>query len=115
MGASPGYPDTRHDFAVHRGDFMIKILRKAGISSSMLYTAGMASIGLSIASWVTSRNLESKGIARADRWGIFIGQWAPTFFALGNAMRLEEEMGDTRPSEKVEEMKSQAKEKMPMG
>jgi hypothetical protein len=93
---------------------MIRIMRKAGISSSMLYTAGVASIGLSIASWFTSRNLESKGIARADRWGIFVGQWAPTFFALGNAMRLEEEMGETRPSEKVENMKARAKEKMPV-
>ena len=95
------------------GIFVITILRRVGISSSMLYTAGLASIGLSIASWFTSRNLESKGIARADRWGIFVGQWAPTFFALGNAMRLEEEMGETRPHERVEEMKSRAKEKMP--
>ena len=93
---------------------MIKIMRKAGISSSMLYTAGLASIGLSVASWFTSRNIESKGIARADRWGIFIGQWAPTFFALGNAMRMEEEMGETRPSEKVEQMKAGAREKMPV-
>ena len=22
-----------------------------------------------------------------DRWGIFIGNWAPTFFGLGNALR----------------------------
>ena len=93
---------------------MIKIMRKAGISSSMLYTAGLASIGLSVASWFTSRNIESKGIARADRWGIFVGQWAPTFFALGNAMRMEEEMGDTRPSEKVEQMKATVREKMPV-
>lgn len=93
---------------------MIKMLRKAGISSSMLYSAGLASIGLSIASWWTSRNVESKGLARADRWGIFIGQWAPTFFALGNAMRMEEEMGDTQPSERVEDMKRQAREKMPV-
>lgn len=93
---------------------MITMMRKAGISSSMLYTAGLASIGLSVASWFTSRNLESKGIARADRWGIFVGQWAPTFFALGNAMRMEEEMGQTRPSEKVERMKAGAREKMPV-
>jgi hypothetical protein len=87
-------------------------MRKAGISSSMLYSAGLASIGLSVASWFTSRNIESKGIARADRWGIFVGQWAPTFFALGNAMRMKEEMGETRPSEKVEQMKASVREKM---
>jgi hypothetical protein len=113
IGARLGYPDTKRDFAAHWGDFAIKVLRRAGISSSMCYTAGLASIGLSIASWFTSRNLESKGIARADRWGIFVGQWAPTFFALGNAMRMEEEMAETRPSERVEEMKARAREKMP--
>jgi hypothetical protein len=93
---------------------VIKMLRKAGISSSMLYTAGLASIGLSIASWWTSRNLESRGLARADRWGIFVGQWAPTFFALGNAMRMEEEMGETRPAERIEDMKHRIKERTPV-
>jgi hypothetical protein len=97
------------------GISMIKIMRKAGITSPMLYTAGMASIGLSVASWWMSRNVESAGLDRADRWGIFVGQWAPTFFALGNAMRMEEEMGEAQPYEKVERMKARAKEKMPVG
>jgi hypothetical protein len=91
------------------------MMRKAGITSSMLYTAGFVSIGMSVASWWTSRNIESAGIDRADRWGIFVGQWAPTFFALANGMRMEEEMGETRPSEKMEQMKARAKEKMPVG
>jgi hypothetical protein len=30
---------------------------------------------------------ESAGTDRADRWGIFVGHWAPTFFGLGNALR----------------------------
>ncbi|WP_199810092.1 hypothetical protein [Streptomyces vinaceus] len=29
---------------------------------------------------------EAAGTARADRWGIFVGEWAPTFFALGLAL-----------------------------
>lgn len=94
---------------------MIQLLRKAGISSSMLYAAGFASIGMSVAAWYTSRNVESNGIARADRWGIFVGTWAPTFFALGNAMRMEEEMGATEPAAKVKEMKEKARDKMPVG
>jgi hypothetical protein len=94
---------------------MIKIMRKMGITSPMMYTAGLVSIGLSVASWWTSRNVESAGIDRADRWGIFVGQWAPTFFALGNAMRMEEEMGEVTPSEKVEKIKARAREKMPVG
>jgi hypothetical protein len=94
---------------------MIGMMRKVGITSPMLYGAGMASIGLSVASWFTSRNIESAGLARADRWGIFVGQWAPTLFALGNAMRLEEEMGEVEPHEKVQRAKERAREAMPTG
>lgn len=34
--------------------------------------------------------LEHAGLDRADRWGIFIGQWAPTLMAMGVALRIEE-------------------------
>ncbi|MFD0891122.1 hypothetical protein ACFQ08_41790 [Streptosporangium algeriense] len=69
------------------------MLRKLGVKSSTMYAAGFASIGLSFASWLTSQSVEQAGVDRADRWGIFIGQWAPTFFALGVALRIEETHG----------------------
>ncbi|MFI9589959.1 hypothetical protein [Nonomuraea sp. NPDC052265] len=61
-----------------------------GIKSGHMYAAGLASIGLSFASWMISKNQEGAGLDRADRWGIFIGEWAPTFFAIGVALRIEE-------------------------
>jgi hypothetical protein len=33
-----------------------------------------------------SLRVEKKGEERADRWGLFVGEWAPTFFALGLAL-----------------------------
>ncbi|MEV0197502.1 hypothetical protein [Nonomuraea sp. NPDC050691] len=70
---------------------MIRMLHKMGIRSHHAYTAGMASIGLAFASWAMSTQAEkTHGLDRADRWGIFIGEWAPTFFALGVALRMEE-------------------------
>jgi hypothetical protein len=57
----------------------------------MMYAAGFGSIGLSILSWYVSKKKENAGLDRADRWGLFIGEWAPTFFALGAGLRLEEE------------------------
>jgi hypothetical protein len=69
---------------------MIRMLHKMGVRSGMMYSAGVASIGLSIAAWLASRSKESAGIDRADRWGIFVGQWAPTFFAVGVGLRIEE-------------------------
>lgn len=94
---------------------MIKLMRRAGISSDMLYMAGIGSIAASIVSWALSMTAEQAGMGRADRWGIFVGEWAPTFFALGVAMRIEEEWGEERPHEKVEKMKHRAKEAMPVG
>ncbi|GAA3425530.1 hypothetical protein ACWDTT_28545 [Streptosporangium sandarakinum] len=69
---------------------MIKALHKMGVKSSMMYGAGLASIGLSFATWYVSLSQEKAGLDRADRWGIFIGEWAPTFFAMGVALRIEE-------------------------
>ncbi|WP_233526322.1 hypothetical protein [Actinomadura spongiicola] len=60
------------------------------MKSTFMYTAGIASIGLAFASWAASNRLESAGLERADRWGIFVGEWAPTFFAMGIALRMEE-------------------------
>jgi hypothetical protein len=69
---------------------MISMLHRMGVKSGMMYTAGIASIGLSFATWWASKNKENAGLDRADRWGIFVGEWAPTFFAMGVALRIEE-------------------------
>ena len=69
---------------------MIAKLSEMGATSEMAYCAGAASVGLAFLSWTVSKQKEKAGMDRADRWGIFVGQWAPTFFALGVALRLEE-------------------------
>ncbi|WDZ89103.1 hypothetical protein [Nocardiopsis sp. HUAS JQ3] len=69
---------------------MIAKLSEMGVTSEMAYGAGFVSVGLSFAAWVASKKGEDSGLDRADRWGIFIGEWAPTFFAIGVALRLEE-------------------------
>ncbi|SDR21040.1 hypothetical protein SAMN04489718_4164 [Actinopolyspora saharensis] len=69
---------------------MLSMLRKYGLDSDKMIGAGIASVFLSFASWAASRGLQGESLARADRWGIFVGEWAPTFLALGVAMRMEE-------------------------
>ncbi|WP_066952787.1 hypothetical protein [Streptomyces lushanensis] len=66
---------------------MIKMLHEKGLRSEHMYTAGVVSIGLAIASWAGSMKYEPVGgLDRADRWGIFVGEWAPTFFGMGLAL-----------------------------
>ena len=69
---------------------MIKLLRGLGITSDTAYLAGMLSIGASIAAWTLSSRMEDAPGEKADRWGIYVGLWAPTFMALGNAIRMAE-------------------------
>lgn len=60
---------------------MLRKLHDLGVRSEHLYTAAAVSIGLSFASWLASKKAEST--ERADRWGIFVGEWAPTLMAMG--------------------------------
>ncbi|NED75427.1 hypothetical protein G3I51_24495 [Streptomyces sp. SID9944] len=66
-----------------------------GIRSEHAYCAGIASIGLSVASWICSLKAEKAGVERADRWGIFVGEWAPTFIGLGLALSHYEQQEGT--------------------
>jgi hypothetical protein len=66
---------------------VIEKLHDGGLRSEHAYTAGFVSIGLSFLAWATSMGAEKAGTDRADRWGIFVGHRAPTFFGLGNALR----------------------------
>lgn len=92
---------------------MINTLHKMGVKSNAMYIAGVASVCLSFAAWAASNSAERAGIDRADRWGIFIGEWAPTFFAMGVALRLEETRDEMRPMEQESLRASQAETRMP--
>ncbi len=68
----------------------IGALHRAGVKSEWAYLGGFVSIGVSLAAWLASRANKSDDKAQSDRWGIFVGHWAPTFFALGLALKNEE-------------------------
>ena len=65
---------------------VIKKLYELGLRSEHAYAAAFASIAASFAVWAVSLSQEKAGLDRADRWGIFVGEWAPTFFGLGLAL-----------------------------
>ncbi|MFF6966344.1 MULTISPECIES: hypothetical protein [Streptomyces] len=66
---------------------IVKMLHEKGVKSEHAYLAAFASIGLTVAAWATSLKVEpGVNVDRADRWGLFVGEWAPTFFGLGLAL-----------------------------
>lgn len=80
---------------------MIKLLHDLGFRSDVAYIAGLASIGASIAAWGASRTQEDAPAHKAERWGIFVGLWAPTWMALGNALKIYESDSVSRPARSV--------------
>lgn len=68
----------------------VRALSEAGFRSEWAYIGGFASIGLSLVSWAVSQADHRTDRAQSDRWGIFVGHWAPTFFVLGLALKHEE-------------------------
>lgn len=69
----------------------IRTAHTLGVRSSHAYIAGFASIGISLTAWIVSRTKPDDTKAQSDRWGIFVGHWAPTFLALGLALKREED------------------------
>ena len=68
---------------------LVQQMNKLGISSDVLQVAGFVSIFASIATWRMAKG--SGDAAHAERFGIFVGLWAPTFFALAGQVALAED------------------------
>ncbi len=56
-----------------------KVLRQVG---DVCFVSGFASIAASILVWALKKGDSTD--AHAERFGIFVGLWAPTFFILSN-------------------------------
>ena len=62
--------------------------------SRVCFVFGFASIIGSIAIWYFTGGTEPGAKAHAERFGIFVGLWAPTFFILSNRFdRFKDEAG----------------------
>lgn len=69
----------------------IELAHRVGVRSRHAYIGGFASIVLALVTWSISRAKPDDSKGQSDRWGIFIGHWAPTFFALGLALKTKED------------------------
>jgi len=69
---------------------MIQLIKKLGITQDLMYVLGFASVAASIAIWNAKKGEDD---AHAERFGIFVGLWAPTFFAIANGLASERRAG----------------------
>ena len=88
---------------------LIRTLRKLGITSDMAFAATGGSIITSIIAW---RVRSDDNFEHAERLGIFIGLWAPTFAVLGTALKSEEDAHNTKadPAGAVREVRATAQD-----
>jgi hypothetical protein len=78
------------------------LLKRLGLTSTLLHSLGAASIGASVSLWARSAAVSDKDAkARAERLAIFVGLWPPTFFLLGKVLQDLE----ATPEEQVEQAK----------
>ena len=64
------------------------LLKRLGLTSTLLHSLGAASIAGSVSLWGRSAAASKKDAkARAERLAIFVGLWPPTFFLLGKVLQ----------------------------
>ncbi|AXI99349.1 hypothetical protein CYPRO_0061 [Cyclonatronum proteinivorum] len=73
---------------------------------------GFASIGLTIATWAKEKGKSEQERAHAERFGNFVGLWAPTFFLLGIYLLKLRELGYDSEAEKLADEIQALKEKI---
>jgi hypothetical protein len=65
--------------------------------STVCFYLGFASIAGSILIWFLTGGTEPESKAHAERFGIFVGLWAPTFFILSNRFsRLKHDLKESQ-------------------
>ena len=68
---------------------MLRRLKSLGYSVDRSYALGFLSVLVSIAIWFTQGGTgDVEAAAAGERFGIFVGLWAPTFMAIGDGMGL---------------------------
>ncbi|MDE0861786.1 MAG: hypothetical protein OSA93_16620 [Akkermansiaceae bacterium] len=58
--------------------------KKYALISNICFVLGFASIIGSIAIWFLTGGTTAESKEHAERFGIFVGLWAPTFFIISN-------------------------------
>lgn len=65
-------------------------VQKTGLNSSTAYAASLLSVLLSIGIWLVRRDGDR---GNAERFGIFVGLWAPTLAIFGKVLEDRERQG----------------------
>ena len=64
-----------------------KALHSAGLRSTHLHLASLASVGLCPSLWIRAKTVDQAERGNAERRAIFVGLWPPMLWLVGDALR----------------------------
>jgi hypothetical protein len=63
-----------------------RLLHDAGLRSTPLHAASLASIALCLSLWIRAKTVDQDERHNAERRAIFVGLWPPMFWLIGDAV-----------------------------
>jgi hypothetical protein len=69
---------------------LAKGLHLIGLRSWHLHIASLGSIMLCLSLWIRAKTIDQEERGNAERRAIFVGQWPPMLWLIGNALQQHE-------------------------
>ncbi|GLY67941.1 hypothetical protein [Amycolatopsis taiwanensis] len=69
---------------------VVRLLHQAGVRSTHLHLASLASVGLCLSLWVRAKTVDQAQRGNAERRALFVGLWPPMIWLIGDALRERE-------------------------
>jgi hypothetical protein len=65
---------------------VVRLLQAAGVRSSHLHLASLATVGLCVTLWVRAKTVDQEQRGNAERRALFVGLWPPMLWLIGDSL-----------------------------
>ena len=72
------------------GAVIVETLHRVGLRGSQFHALSLGSVGLCIGLWIRAKTVDQDERGNAERRALFVGLWAPTFWEIGDSLRMVE-------------------------
>jgi hypothetical protein len=69
---------------------LTKTMHRAGLRGWQMHLASMGSVGLCVGLWIRAKTVDQDERGNSERRALFVGLWAPTFWAIGDSLERRE-------------------------
>ena len=76
---------------------LVDAIRRLGIRSWFLHSAGLGSVGLCVVLWQRAKTVDQDERGNAERRALFVGLWPPMFYLIGDSLERREQTRSRLP------------------